>query len=200
MSPRSEAKKQGLKTYLSGKDCVKGHTNPERRTDSGSCVECSKASKESLRIRQERFKEKNHERLKEIKRESMRRSRKENRDRHLAYERERMRKVNATDKGKLRQFIKGSLRRCLQHKNGKRSYSLVGYGFTELRERIDSMLTGGMTWDNYGEWHIDHIKPIKAFLDEGVTDPKIINALSNLQPLWAHENIKKGDKFNVQSK
>ncbi|AVH85447.1 hypothetical protein Rostov1_00057 [Vibrio phage Rostov-1] len=51
-----------------------------------------------------------------------------------------------------------------------------------------------MSWDNWGEWHIDHIKPVAQFKREGITDPKIINALSNLQPLWAEENLKKSDK------
>ena len=40
-----------------------------------------------------------------------------------------------------------------------------------------------MSWDNYGEWHIDHIKPLTLFDDN--TPIHVVNALSNLQPLWA---------------
>jgi len=40
-----------------------------------------------------------------------------------------------------------------------------------------------MSWDNYGEWHVDHIKPLISF--DKNTHPSIVNALSNLQPLWA---------------
>lgn len=40
-----------------------------------------------------------------------------------------------------------------------------------------------MTWNNYGEWHIDHIKPVNSF--ESDTPQSVVNALSNLQPLWA---------------
>lgn len=72
---------------------------------------------------------------------------------------------------------------------------MIGYTPSELRERIESMFSPGMTWDNYGDWHIDHIKPVSAFLNEGETDPSIINSLSNLQPLWSCENLKKGAKF-----
>jgi hypothetical protein len=50
-----------------------------------------------------------------------------------------------------------------------------------------------MCWENYGEWHIDHIRPISSF--DKNDDPKIINALSNLQPLWALENYIKSNKF-----
>ena len=50
-----------------------------------------------------------------------------------------------------------------------------------------------MSWDNYGEWHIDHKKPISKFKD-GISI-STINALSNLQPLWAKDNLSKGNKF-----
>lgn len=70
----------------------------------------------------------------------------------------------------------------------------MGYTSQELRLHLESLWQEGMSWENYGKWHIDHIKSIKSFRDEGVTDPKIVNALSNLQPLWATENISKGAK------
>ena len=50
-----------------------------------------------------------------------------------------------------------------------------------------------MSWENYGEWHIDHKKPISKF--DKKTNLKIINSLCNLQPLWAKDNLSKGNKF-----
>ena len=50
-----------------------------------------------------------------------------------------------------------------------------------------------MSWDNRNEWHMDHKKPISAFSKN--TSPKIINMLSNLRPIWATENLSKGNKF-----
>jgi hypothetical protein len=52
-----------------------------------------------------------------------------------------------------------------------------------------------MTWDNYGEWHVDHIQPCASF---DLSDPKQLAECfnwSNLQPLWAKENISKGAKY-----
>lgn len=72
---------------------------------------------------------------------------------------------------------------------------LLGYSHEEFINHIESMFKSGMTWSNRGEWHIDHIKPISAFNSEGVTDIKIINSLSNLQPLWAKDNLSKGAKY-----
>jgi hypothetical protein len=48
-----------------------------------------------------------------------------------------------------------------------------------------------MSWDNWGEWHIDHIIPVSKFEKE--TPPSIVNSLSNLQPLWAIDNYKKSN-------
>lgn len=84
----------------------------------------------------------------------------------------------------------------------KRSYSdktnttviMLGYTADQLVEHIESLFVEGMSWDNYGEWHIDHIVPVKWWLDNGVTDPSMINALINLQPLWASDNLIKGCK------
>jgi hypothetical protein len=55
-----------------------------------------------------------------------------------------------------------------------------------------------MTWDNYGEWHIDHIKPISSFTFETCDDEQFKEcwSLENLQPMWGVENIKKGNKIN----
>jgi hypothetical protein len=50
-----------------------------------------------------------------------------------------------------------------------------------------------MSWSNYGRWHIDHKKPISKFKDG--SNISVINALSNLQPLWAKDNLSKGNKF-----
>ena len=61
--------------------------------------------------------------------------------------------------------------------------------------RLEGLFVKGMSWCNRKEWHIDHIKPIKVFLDEGVNDYEIINHANNLQPLWVKDNLSKGAKY-----
>jgi len=51
----------------------------------------------------------------------------------------------------------------------------------------------GMSWSNWGEWHLDHIKPVSSFDKSGKIC--IINSLDNLQPLWAADNLKKSNKI-----
>ena len=61
----------------------------------------------------------------------------------------------------------------------------IGYSPAQLKQRLEINFTDGMCHNNRGEWHIDHTIPMNHFLKKGITDPKIINALSNLKPRWA---------------
>ena len=85
--------------------------------------------------------------------------------------------------------------------NGKKSgriwVSLVGYTQKKLMQHLEKLFVEGMSWDNYGEWHIDHIIPIFVFNYSDVThiDFKRCWALENLQPMWAGDNIRKSNKL-----
>lgn len=62
----------------------------------------------------------------------------------------------------------------------------------ELKKHLESKFKHGMTWDNYGDWHIDHIKPLVLATNE--IELKTLCHYTNLQPLWAKENLSKGDR------
>jgi hypothetical protein len=81
-----------------------------------------------------------------------------------------------------RYVLRGSLKRFDKIKEEK-TIQLLGYSAIELKGHIEKQFTEEMSWNNYGEWHIDHIKPIYIF--DKNTHPSIVNALSNLRPLWA---------------
>lgn len=84
------------------------------------------------------------------------------------------------------------------NKNGHHWESLVGYTILDLTRRLEALFTDGMTWDNYGKWHIDHIIPLSAFNFSSADDYdfKKCWALSNLQPLWQAENLRKHNKVD----
>ena len=74
------------------------------------------------------------------------------------------------------------------------TFEWVGCSPEELKAHLESLFTEGMSWENYGEWHADHIRPISSF---SLTEWKQVNHYTNLQPLWAEDNLKKGDKWEV---
>ena len=82
------------------------------------------------------------------------------------------------------------------YKNGSAVKDL-GCSIDELKTYLESKFQLGMTWDNWSKdgWHIDHIKPLSSF---DLTDKKqLLEAChyTNLQPLWATDNLSKGDKI-----
>lgn len=87
------------------------------------------------------------------------------------------------------------LGRSNKRKSG-RTEDMLGYTKEQLYEHLESQFQSGMSWENHGQekgcWQIDHIKPVNQFpLD---ADPKEVNALSNLRPLWYDENIRRARK------
>lgn len=79
-------------------------------------------------------------------------------------------------------------------KNNK-TFNYVGCSRDELKKWFEYNFENGMSWDNYGEWHIDHVMPCSLF-DLSREDDKL-NCFSwkNLRPCWAYENITKGNKI-----
>jgi len=76
------------------------------------------------------------------------------------------------------------------------TFESLGYSLGELQQHIERQFVPGMSWDNYGEWHLDHIVPLSAFHFSSADDPEFRAAwaLSNLRPLWASENVSKSSK------
>jgi len=91
-----------------------------------------------------------------------------------------------------------NMRKSLKsNKGGKHWEKLVNYSLADLKFHIESLFKEGMTWENYGEWHIDHIIPLNIF---DISSPKSKGfkkawALNNLRPMWASDNIRKSDKL-----
>lgn len=83
-------------------------------------------------------------------------------------------------------------------KSGHHWEDIVGYTIHELMNHIQSLFKEGMSWNNYPQWEIDHVKPISKFKFSSFQDSefKACWSLSNLQPLWADENRKKSSTYS----
>ncbi len=82
-------------------------------------------------------------------------------------------------------------------KSGRSWELLVDYTLDDLIKHLELQFQNGMTWDNYGQWHIDHIKPVSSFNFDSTDDSEFKEcwSLNNLQPLWAEDNLKKSNKI-----
>ena len=79
------------------------------------------------------------------------------------------------------------------NKNTKTAKTL-GAPFQEVFDHLENLFTEGMSWENQGEWHVDHIIPLAS----ANTKEELIALChyTNLQPLWAEDNLSKGSKLN----
>lgn len=91
-----------------------------------------------------------------------------------------------------RSRIRGWMREAGFKKTSK-AQTYVGCSWDFLRAHLEAQFQPGMTWENYGEWHVDHIVPLASAKSEA--DVMRLCHYSNLQPLWAFDNISKGAKL-----
>lgn len=92
--------------------------------------------------------------------------------------------------------ITKALKRKNTSKNGFSYLDLVDFKIEELVEHLEKQFTEGMSWENYGKWHVDHIKPKSIFEYDTPNDKSFKEcwSLSNFQPLWGKDNLSKGKK------
>lgn len=97
-------------------------------------------------------------------------------------------------------LIREKLKRRLLNKNTKSTFTFLPYTLEDLISNLQSKFKKGMTWNNYGEWHIDHKIPDCSFDYQTVNDSSFQEcwSLNNLQPLWAEENWSKGGRIEKQ--
>lgn len=151
-----------------------------------------RAKNKDKRCRYEKkYREDNVDKMKEYQREY----RSENLDKINEYHRTR---YNTNPQAKIRQRLASRIRQVVKNKSTRKSadtMTLTGTTLEKLIAHMESLFLPGMTWENHGKWHIDHIKPCSSF---DLTDPEQQRACfnwSNLQPLWALDNMKKSDKI-----
>lgn len=99
----------------------------------------------------------------------------------------------------IRGRISNSMRKALKS-NGKSYFweELLGYDLNRLRTHLVKLFKEGMTWEKFlnGEIHIDHVIPVSLWEFETINDREVKQcwALCNLQPLWARDNVIKGNR------
>jgi len=179
--------------------------NPERfRAAEAQRYRASGAKKEAVR----KYRERNPDAVKASQRRYYERNKRKLIEKVLAYaskhpEKRRRYSMNAhwkradDPKYRLHRAVSAHMAYSLNGgKMGQRWERLVGYSCDTLMRHLEREFTRGISWANYGAWHIDHILPVSSFNFTTATDAdfKACWALTNLRPLLAGENISKGAK------
>ena len=139
-------------------------------------------NKEHLKDYQKRWREDNRDKLRQTKRD---------------YERNR----KARDPlYKLISNFRTAIYQVLKESNvekNKHYFDILQYTPEQLITHLENKFTDKMSWDNYGDWHVDHKLPITHFNISEMGDSEFMKcwALDNLQPMWGDENIKKSNKL-----
>lgn len=95
-------------------------------------------------------------------------------------------------------YLKNDFKQKRRLSNSSKFEKIVGCSLSDFKEKIENRFEKGMSWDNYGKWHIDHIKPIS--LAETKEELIELMKIENIQPLWAVDNIRKSNKVPYENR
>ena len=188
---KDKSKKDGL--YSSCKDC-----NREKQNENSKKTWIKTKDLEEYKEKRKILRKKHWEEFKEKESENHKKWVSENRN----IRREHFKNFKIKHKDEIDYKIKNNLRSRTrlallsqhQHKDNKMVYYL-GCSIFEYKEYLKEHFKEGMSFDNYGEWHIDHIKPISLF--DLTIKEEVYKAFhyTNTQPLWAIDNIRKNNRW-----
>jgi hypothetical protein len=153
------------------------------------CSQWCENNKEKVLEKNKRFRENNKEKRNKYS--------KEYRENNKEYYNEYQNNRKKTDPlFKLRCNLSTRIYIVLKNKNyikSKRTLEMLGCDLHTAKAHLEKQFTKGMTWDNQGKWHIDHIIPCTS----AKTEEELIKLFhyTNLQPLWAFDNLSKGKKI-----
>ena len=95
-------------------------------------------------------------------------------------------------KSRIRARQGNAIKRAMLKKT-QNTQSILGCDWLTLKSHLESKFAPGMTWENMGQWHIDHIIPLNSVSEE--QEMLSLCRYTNLQPLWSFDNLSKGSKL-----
>lgn len=203
MNPSREREKKAAYNrayYAAKRDELVNYSRNYRASNRESVREADRARYAADPARKKAINKASAARCAQRKYEYNKRWRAENRDRARATARAYLNRVGATPERRLANRIRCGIYDALNRgKLFRKSVEIVGWSIPELRAHLERQFLRGMSWENMGEWHIDHIIPLASFRIASVDDPQLRRAwaLTNLRPMWAKANIRKGARVET---
>lgn len=200
---RQAARAAGKKRYRTGRACGNGHVD-ERLVSNGRCASClkewKKQNRENVNSAQQKHRKAHPERWRVLGRthywRNVEKKREQARTRARAKAAKRTKRrilyADPIQRG-LANRMRCRMWSALKRGKGRKLEAVLGYSIAELKRHLERQFTQGMSWDNWSDWHIDHIVPVTAFQFTNYDDPEFRAcwALTNLRPLWKEENRQK---------
>lgn len=158
------------------------------------CAEYDKDKMEKIRESRKKYYLKNRDKIYQIKK-IYRKINKNKLNRYARKYREKRMKIDPIYV--LIKRIRNRNRQFIKSKNlfkTKHFVDYIGCSGEELKIHLEKQFQDGMTWENINKWHLDHIVPISTA--KTIEDVYKLNHYTNLQPLWAEDNLKKRNKLN----
>ena len=209
---KEKIKEHNKKYYEKIKEYHKEYFKEYRKNNKEKIKEYKKEylenNKEKIKYYFKEYRENNKELIKEKRKEYFKEYRKKNIEKKKEYNKQysknnrekinehRKQRIKTDPLFKLRCNISSLIYNSIK-KQGytKRSqtYKILGCTYEEFKIHLENQFTDGMTWENQGEWHLDHIYPVSLAKDE--EELIKLNHYTNFQPLWAEDNLKKSNKI-----
>jgi hypothetical protein len=184
--------------------CVKAYKKTYREANKDKIKAYREANKEKMNTYERAYREANKDKIREKRKEW----REANKDKIKAYYEANKDKINENRNASRKERRKNDalykvthntrslIGRCFKNKGytkKSKTYQILGCTYEEFKQHLERQFTKGMTWENYGDWHLDHIYPVS--LAENEEELIKLNHYTNFQPLWAEENLKKSNKI-----
>jgi len=199
------------------KKCVKCKTEKEltefskhKKNKDGFRYACKSCEKEYNKVNKEyrkEYRQANKDKINEYKKEYLQANRERLNEYHKEYNKAYKERRNKLRKETVKEDplfkLKCNLRsrtykafKAKGYKKNSKTQEMLGVDWEVCKAHIERQFIKGMSWDNQGDWHIDHIIPLASANTE--EELKKLCHYSNLQPLWAFDNLMKSDKINGQ--
>lgn len=194
---KSCCKKHNKKHYQANKEKTKEYNKKYRKANKERIKERKKKYYQANKEYWKEYQENNKEKIKEYEKKYHKKYREANKEKINERSKEYLKERRKTDPlFKMICYLRSRTYKAFKRKGyskNTKTQEVLGVDWEVAKQHIERQFTKGMNWNNYGDWHIDHIIPLASAKNK--QELMKLCHYTNLQPLWAADNFRKSDKI-----